>query len=123
MTIYENSYELPTLPRLTYLTDDRLDIVTADESDVLKYLRKTNPNNSSGPDVISNHILKFFADSLYKPLTKLFNYSLRKGVYPSYWKISNICPVYKNKGEKIEKSNYRPIGLLYYHVCPKYLRK
>ena len=27
----------------------------------------------------------------------------------------------KNKGEKSEKSNYRP--LLYYHVCPKYLRK
>ena len=79
---------------------------------VLKYLRKANPNKSSGPDVISNHILKFCADSLYKPLTKLLNYSLRKGVYPSYWKISNICPVYKNKGEKSEKSNYRPIALL-----------
>jgi hypothetical protein len=51
------SDELPTLPRLTYFTDDRLDIVTADESDVLKYLRKENPSKSSGPDVISNHIL------------------------------------------------------------------
>lgn len=112
MTISNNSDELPTLPRLTYLTDHRLDIVTVDESDVLKYLRKANPNKSSGPDVISNHILKFCADSLYKPLTKLFNYSLRKGVYPSCWKISNICPVYKNKGEKNEKSNYRPIVLL-----------
>ena len=123
MTISNNFDELLTLPWLTYLTHDRLDIVTADESDVLKYLRKANPNKSSGPDVISNHILKFCADSQYKPLTKLFNYSLRKGVYPSYWKIFNICPVYKNKGEKSEKSNYRPIGLLYYHVCPKYLRK
>ena len=112
MTISNNFDELLTLPRLTYLTDDRLDIVTADESDVLKYLRKANPNKSSGPDVISNHILKFCADSLYKPLTKLFNYSLRKGVYPSCWKISNICPVYKNKGEKSEKSNYRTIALL-----------
>jgi hypothetical protein len=35
---YENSYELPTLPRLPYLTDDRLDIVTAKEFHVLKYL-------------------------------------------------------------------------------------
>jgi hypothetical protein len=112
MTISNNSDGLPTRPRLTYLTDDRLDIVTAVESDVLKYLCKANPNNSSGPDVISNHILKFCADSLYKPLTYLFNYPLRKGVYPSCWKISNICPVYKNKGEKSEKSNYRPITLL-----------
>ena len=94
MTISNNSDGLPTLPRLTYLTDDRLHIATADESDVLKYLCKANPNKSSGPDVISNHILKFCADSLCKPLTKLFNYSLRKGVYPSCWKISNICPVY-----------------------------
>ena len=52
MTIYENSYELPTLPRLTYLTDDRLDIVTAKEFDVLKYLCKANPNKSSVPDAI-----------------------------------------------------------------------
>ena len=112
MTISNNSDGLPTLPRLTYFTDDRLDIVTADESDILKYLRKENPNKSSGPDVMSNHILNFCADSLYKPLTKLFNYSLRKGVYPSCWNISNICPVYKNKGENSEKSNYRPIALL-----------
>ena len=34
------------------------------------------------------------------------------GVYPSRWKISHIGPVYKNKGEKSEKSNYRPIALL-----------
>jgi hypothetical protein len=40
MTIYENSYELPTLPRLTYLTDDRLDIVTAKEFHV-KYCGHT----------------------------------------------------------------------------------
>ena len=69
MTISNNYDGLPTLPRLIYLPDDKLDIATADESDVLKYLRKANPNNCSGPDVISNHILKFCADSLYKPLT------------------------------------------------------
>lgn len=52
MRISNNSDELPTLPQLTYLTDDRLDIVIADKSDVLKYLRKANPNKSSGPEVI-----------------------------------------------------------------------
>ena len=38
MTFSKNSYQLSTLPRLTYHTDDRLDIVTAKEFDVLKYL-------------------------------------------------------------------------------------
>ena len=47
MTISENSYELPTLPRLTYLTDDRLNIATSKEFDVLKYLGNANPNKSS----------------------------------------------------------------------------
>jgi hypothetical protein len=40
MTISNNSDGLPTRPRLTYLTDDRLDIVTAKEFHVLKYLEK-----------------------------------------------------------------------------------
>ena len=53
MTISNNSDGLPTLPRLTYLADDRLDIVTADESDLVKYLCKANPIKYSGPDVMS----------------------------------------------------------------------
>ena len=35
-----------------------------------------------------------------------------EGSAASCWKMSDICPVYKNKGVKSEKSNYRPIALL-----------
>jgi hypothetical protein len=41
---------------------------------------------------------------------------LWKIVYLSCWKISHICPVYK----KVKNPTFVP--LLYYHVCPKYLR-
>jgi hypothetical protein len=41
MTISENSNGRPTLPRLTYLTDDRLDSVKADQSNVMQYLRQS----------------------------------------------------------------------------------
>ena len=41
MTICDNFDELPTLPRLTYLTDDRLDSVKADGYDVLKHLHQS----------------------------------------------------------------------------------
>ena len=41
MTISDNSRGLQRLPRLPYLTDDKLDSAKADESDVLKYLRQS----------------------------------------------------------------------------------
>jgi hypothetical protein len=56
MTISENSDGIPTLPWLTYITDDRLAIARAEEADVLSYLRMANPNKSSGPGEISNYI-------------------------------------------------------------------
>ena len=33
-----------------------------------------------------------------KPLTKFFNTSLRSGTLPKIWKIAQVTPVYKNKG-------------------------
>jgi hypothetical protein len=44
-----------------------------------------------------------------------------EGSVPFIMDNSHVCPVYKNKCGKSEKSNYVP--LLYYHVCPKYWRK
>lgn len=41
----------------------------------------------------------------------MFNQSLRTGVFPDCWKLSNVCPVYK-KGDKSDPSNYRPVSLL-----------
>ena len=121
MTISNNFDELPTLPWLTYLTDDRLDIVTAADSDVLKYLRKANPNKYSGPDVISNHILKFCADSLYKPLTKLFNYSWFCLTTLHVGKFLIFVRFIKIREKRVKNPTIVP--LLYDHVCPKYLRK
>ncbi|CAG2244881.1 unnamed protein product [Mytilus edulis] len=112
MHLGQHENDLPALPPLSFLTVERLQEIVAVEEDVLKYLRQSNPHKSCGPDGISNHILKYCAHSLYKPLTKLFNFSLHSGVYPSLWKVSNVCPVYKNKGDKNIMSNYRPIALL-----------
>jgi len=41
MTISVNSNGRLTLPRSTYLTDDRLDSVKADQSNVLQHLRQS----------------------------------------------------------------------------------
>ena len=89
----------------------------------MRYLRQVNIHKSYGLDGISNHILKFCADSLYKALTKVFNFSLLNGKYLSQWKISNVCPVYKQKGDKRDISNYRPIALLSTKIFEKVIYK
>ena len=72
MSISNNIADLPTLPPFSYITDERLGSVDVNEADVLKYLRHVDYIN-----------LMVCADSLYKPLTKLFNFALLNGKYPS----------------------------------------
>ena len=56
-------------------------------------------------------MIKICDKSLLKPLTLLFEYSVKKSCYPDIWKRSNIIPVHK-KNDKQLVTNYRPITLL-----------
>ena len=76
-----------------------------------KILKSLNANKATGPDGISNFLLKNIADVLAKLLCHLFNYSLEAGVFPSDWKTSNVVPVHK-KNDAQNKCNYRPVSLL-----------
>ena len=68
-------------------------------------------SKATGPDGISNLILKKSAEGLHRQLAKLIRVSLDKGTFPDIWKIANVSPVFK-KAERFLKSNYRPISLL-----------
>jgi hypothetical protein len=46
-----------------------------------------------------------------KPVTCIFNISLRSGTFPNLMKIAEVLPIYK-KGGKQEISNYSPIQIL-----------
>ena len=43
---------------------------------------------------------------------KLFNIIFNTGIIPEYWLLGNIKPIYKNKGDKQDPKNYRPITIL-----------
>ena len=79
--------------------------------EVLAVLLSLDVNKASGPDGISNRMLKETARSISSSLTDIFNFSLRVGVYPSQWKEANITPVHKS-GPRKKIENYRPISLL-----------
>ena len=70
-----------------------------------------HPFKSCGYDGITGTILKTCAHELTPPLLKLFNKSLRCGIFPDTLKKANIVPVFKS-GNKQAVCNYRPVSLL-----------
>ena len=80
--------------------------------EILKILNSLDANKSTGPDQLPVKIIKLTAIIIAEPLAKLFNKSLQQGIFPKSWKLSDIKPIFKNKGSASNVSNYRPISLL-----------
>ena len=87
------------------------EFVEVTEAEVLKVINSLAPKTSNGIDGISNKLIKLAKFQLLKPITKLFNYSINTGVYPSLFKTAKIIPNFK-KGDTNLVNNYRPIALL-----------
>ena len=67
---------------------------------------------SSGLDFVSTKILKSSIDIIIVPLTFIINNSISSGEFPRSWKRAKVYPVWKKKGSKYDKKNYRPVSLL-----------
>lgn len=96
----------------TFTPDNKLDSFdNVTDLEILKILKSLKPKKSTGWDEIPPFLLKASAHSLYKPLTKLVNFSLQEGVFPDLLKFSIVKPLRKNpKSTSID--NFRPISLL-----------
>jgi len=78
--------------------------------EVSEKILSLNANSSSGPDLITNKVLKYNNESFSKILCFLINNCIDFGYYPSCLKISKIIPIHKG-GAKSKVENYRPISL------------
>ena len=82
------------------------------ESCVLEKLKSLSYESHLDVLDMDTKLLRYGADHLATSVTAIMNQSLKIGNLPSDWKLARVTPVYKGKGSKTEKSNFRPISVL-----------
>ena len=90
----------------------KFSLKTVTLAQVRKAIKSLKNKTSSGIDFVSPKIVKTAIEVITTPLTWVINSSLLSGEYPSSWKIAKVIPIFKNKGSKLDKSNYRPVSNL-----------
>ncbi|MEW8546901.1 MAG: reverse transcriptase family protein, partial [Candidatus Thiodiazotropha sp.] len=82
------------------------------ESEINIAIKALKLNKACGTDGIVNEYIISTKNIMMPIYIKLFNIIIESGIVPSDWVKGNIIPIYKNKGNKTEPANYRPITLL-----------
>nr|GEX52692.1 hypothetical protein [Tanacetum cinerariifolium] len=83
-----------------------------DEGEVKDALQRMGRNKAIGPDQIPIEAWTYLEDEGVKWLTCLFNKIFLSAKMPDEWRLSEVIPIYKNKGDAQACSNYRGIKLL-----------
>ena len=76
----------------------------------LEILSKLETIKACGPDNKGNLVLKNLP-ALSKSLLIVFKAELSKGYFPTFWKIKEVIPIFKDDG-RADVKHYRPISLL-----------
>ena len=74
------------------------------------YLQQLDTTKASGPDHVSDQMLKGTATAIAPIVTKLFNDSIQLGCFPVLWKSSNIHAIPKSSENLTSPNNYRPFS-------------
>ena len=69
-------------------------------------------NKATGPDGIPAEVWKFGGEKVGLWLCTIFNKIINGDPMPNDWRKSSLVPVFKNKGDILSCTNYRPIKLL-----------
>ena len=99
------------VPDGTTRVNQTLKDITITEKDVIDLLKALDIKKASGPDQISQKMLKEAGFTIAPSLTKIFNRSLEANVFPEIWKQANIIPLHK-KDDNDLTNNSRPVSIL-----------
>ena len=82
------------LPPFQSRCENSLSTIRCSASEIETLTQLLNPNKATGPDAISNRMLKVVAKEVSFPLEILFNRSFRESKFPQS-KVSNVRPLPK----------------------------
>ena len=75
---------------------------------MISYINSIEVNKASGPNSIPPEIFKLIKANICFPLTEIINMSFATGTYPDQLKVAKVIPIFKNKGDNLDVSNYSP---------------
>jgi len=78
---------------------------------VYNNLLHLNKHKASGPDGVSNWVLKEYAEILVTPVQNILNASYSEQKLPSMWKVADVISLPKVKQVTYPKKELRPISL------------
>lgn len=79
--------------------------------EVGKHISQLSNKKSSGPDEVSNQILKISLPYIVESITYIFNLCISQNTFPTELKKAKVIPLPKSK-QTDDINNYRPISLL-----------
>ena len=88
----------------------QMDTMTIDTKGVESLLKELNVSKALGPDLIPTSILKEHADIIAPIITVIFRQSIETSSPVEDWLTANVLALYKNKGNRLDASSYRPIS-------------
>ena len=91
--------------------EDPFTHIDINKEDIVSAIKATRINSAPGPDGIPPVLLHKCIDSLANPLHIILKKSFENSDVPQTWKEALITPIFKNKGQKSDPSQYRPISL------------
>ncbi|KAK3514616.1 hypothetical protein QTP70_021528, partial [Hemibagrus guttatus] len=92
--------------------EQKVDNIRKDE--VRKALKRMKSGKAVGPDDIPVEVWKCLGEAAVEFLASLFNRVLESERMPEEWRRSVLVPIFKNKGDVQNCSNYRGIKLMSY---------
>lgn len=81
-------------------------------SEVVVAIQQQQNKKAVGIDNVPGELLKYGGDELHQTIWKLFDRMWNEERVPDSFRVSPICSLYKNKGDRSDCNSYRGISLL-----------